>query len=200
MMDAQLAPAYLGDPVRVRQIMLNLLGNAIKFTLSGEVLLEVYLQDDGRADSPVRIGVTDSGVGIPAEYHDQVFTEFSQADASITRRFGGTGLGLSLCKKLAELLAGTIEFTSTPGVGSTFVVTLPLPPCAAVPVAQPVAKPPAILPDPATPAARILVVDDHPAIRTLIRTSSANWAIRRIPPPAAPPRWRWPPVRITPWC
>ncbi|MCD5360814.1 hybrid sensor histidine kinase/response regulator [Chromobacterium aquaticum] len=169
MMDAQLAPAYLGDPVRVRQIMLNLLGNAIKFTLSGEVLLEVYLQDDGRADSPVRIGVTDSGVGIPAEYHDQVFTEFSQADASITRRFGGTGLGLSLCKKLAELLAGTIEFTSTPGVGSTFVVTLPLPPCAAVPVAEPVAKPPAILPDPATPAARILVVDDHPAIRTLIQ-------------------------------
>ena len=114
MMDAQLAPAYLGDPVRVRQIMLNLLGNAIKFTLSGEVLLEVYLQDDGRADSPVRIGVTDSGVGIPAEYHDQVFTEFSQADASITRRFGGTSLGLSLCKKLAELLAGTIRFTSTP--------------------------------------------------------------------------------------
>lgn len=165
MIDAQLAPAYLGDPGRVRQIMLNLLGNAIKFTLSGEVLLEVYPQDDDRADSPVRIGVTDSGVGIPAEYHDQVFTEFSQADASITRRFGGTGLGLSLCKKLAELLAGTIEFTSTPGVGSTFVVTLPLPPCAAAPAAEP----PAVATGPAAPAARILVVDDHPAIRALIQ-------------------------------
>ncbi|MCS3804063.1 two-component system capsular synthesis sensor histidine kinase RcsC [Chromobacterium alkanivorans] len=165
MIDAQLAPAYLGDPGRVRQIMLNLLGNAIKFTLSGEVQLEIYLQDDSRADSPVIIGVSDSGVGIPAEYHDQVFTEFSQADASITRRFGGTGLGLSLCKKLAELLAGTIEFTSSPGVGSTFVVTLPLPPCAAAPIAAQ----PAVSPGPASPAARILVVDDHPAIRALIQ-------------------------------
>ncbi|UGA38501.1 response regulator [Chromobacterium haemolyticum] len=166
MIDAHLAPAYLGDPGRVRQIMLNLLGNAIKFTLSGEVQLEVYLQDDSRSDSPVVIGVSDSGVGIPAEYHDQVFTEFSQADPSITRRFGGTGLGLSLCKKLAELLAGTIEFTSTPGVGSTFVATpLPLPPCAAAPTV----KPPAVTPIPAAPAARILVVDDHPAIRSLIQ-------------------------------
>ncbi|OQS33502.1 hybrid sensor histidine kinase/response regulator [Chromobacterium haemolyticum] len=165
MIDAHLAPAYLGDPGRVRQIMLNLLGNAIKFTLSGEVQLEVYLQDDSRSDSPVVIGVSDSGVGIPAEYHDQVFTEFSQADPSITRRFGGTGLGLSLCKKLAELLAGTIEFTSTPGVGSTFVATLPLPPCAAAPTV----KPPAVTPIPAAPAARVLVVDDHPAIRSLIQ-------------------------------
>ena len=165
MIDSQLAPAYLGDPGRVRQIMLNLLGNAIKFTLSGEVQLEVYLQDDSRADSPVVIGVSDSGVGIPAEYHDQVFTEFSQADPSITRRFGGTGLGLSLCKKLAELLAGTIEFTSIPGVGSTFVATLPLPPCAAAPTV----KPPAVAPIPAAPAARVLVVDDHPAIRSLIQ-------------------------------
>ncbi|OQS32036.1 hypothetical protein B0T39_23195 [Chromobacterium haemolyticum] len=165
MIDAQLAPAYLGDPGRIRQIMLNLLGNAIKFTLSGEVQLEVYRQDDGLANSPVIIGVSDSGVGIPAEYHDQVFTEFSQADASITRRFGGTGLGLSLCKKLAELLAGTIEFTSTPGVGSTFVVTLPLPPSAAAAVAEP----PAVSPSPAALAARILVVDDHPAIRALIQ-------------------------------
>ncbi|NHR08550.1 response regulator [Chromobacterium haemolyticum] len=165
MIDAQLAPAYLGDPGRIRQIMLNLLGNAIKFTLSGEVQLEVYRQDDGLPNSPVIIGVSDSGVGIPAEYHDQVFTEFSQADASITRRFGGTGLGLSLCKKLAELLAGTIEFTSTPGVGSTFVVTLPLPPSAAAAVAEP----PAVSPSPAALAARILVVDDHPAIRALIQ-------------------------------
>lgn len=165
MIDAQLAPAYLGDPGRVRQIMLNLLGNAIKFTISGEVQLEIYLHDDGRADSPVIIGVSDSGVGIPAEYHDQVFTEFSQADASITRRFGGTGLGLSLCKKLAELQAGTIEFTSTPGVGSTFVVTLPLPPCAAAPLTKPLAAPSV----PAAAAARILVVDDHPAIRALIQ-------------------------------
>ncbi|WP_176218492.1 hybrid sensor histidine kinase/response regulator [Chromobacterium haemolyticum] len=165
MIDAQLAPAYLGDPGRIRQIMLNLLGNAIKFTLSGEVQLEVYRQDDGLANSPVIIGVSDSGVGIPAEYHDQVFTEFSQADASITRRFGGTGLGLSLCKKLAELLAGTIEFTSTPGVGSTFVVTLPLPPSTAAAVAEP----PAVSPSPAALAARILVVDDHPAIRALIQ-------------------------------
>ncbi|MEN3029505.1 hybrid sensor histidine kinase/response regulator [Chromobacterium amazonense] len=165
MIDDGLAPAYLGDPGRIRQIMMNLLGNAIKFTLRGEVMLEVYRQDDSRSDSHIIIGVTDSGIGIPAEYHQQVFTEFTQADASVTRRFGGSGLGLSLCKKLTELHGGMIEFTSTPGLGSTFTVTLPLEICSA----------PAQLSEQPSNSkvgftnTRILVVDDHPTIRALIQ-------------------------------
>ncbi|VWD54626.1 hybrid two-component system kinase-response regulator protein [Burkholderia lata] len=168
-----LAPRYLGDPTRIRQIMMNLIGNAIKFTDSGEVLFEVYPEDEARLDSPIVIGVIDSGIGMTPEQQENVFKEFSQADASITRRFGGTGLGLSLCKKLAELMGGKIDFTSEAGVGSTFIVTLPLHVDAGANARTNVdAGPsPSTAPhagEPEVAVARVLVVDDHPVNRELI--------------------------------
>ncbi|MFC4490753.1 ATP-binding protein [Chromobacterium aquaticum] len=166
--DEDLAPAYLGDPARIRQIMFNLLSNAIKFTDSGEVIFEVYPQQEEAADSPIVIGVIDSGIGIAEEDQGKIFAEFTQADTSISRRFGGTGLGLSLCKKLSELMQGSLEFSSELGLGSAFSVTLPLPACEQV--AQAVAAPRAAEP----PAGgerhgRILVVDDYQVNGELIR-------------------------------
>ncbi|KVK72759.1 hypothetical protein WJ47_16885 [Burkholderia ubonensis] len=163
-----LAPRYLGDPTRIRQIMMNLVGNAIKFTDSGEVLLEVYPEDEATRDSAIVIGVVDSGIGMTPDQQQNLFKEFSQADASITRRFGGTGLGLSLCKKLAELMGGKIDFTSETGVGSTFIVTLPL--HADVDAGAEAAPSPSAASSAEEPVAvtRVLVVDDHPVNRELI--------------------------------
>lgn len=110
------------DPLRVRQILLNLIGNATKFTDKGSVTVSVrYAADDGN----VIISVSDTGIGISDAQIDRLFQPFGQADASISRRFGGTGLGLVLSKKLAELLGGTLTAQSTPGKGSCFSLTLP---------------------------------------------------------------------------
>jgi signal transduction histidine kinase/CheY-like chemotaxis protein len=111
-----------GDGTRIRQVLLNLLGNAVKFTARGSVVLSVVATECGR----VRFSVTDTGIGIPADRMDRLFARFSQADASTTRRYGGTGLGLAISKRLVELMGGTIGVQSTPGVGSTFWFELPL--------------------------------------------------------------------------
>ncbi|APA87329.1 response regulator [Paraburkholderia sprentiae WSM5005] len=126
MIDDALAPHYLGDPTRVRQIAVNLVSNAIKFTATGEVLLEVYLKDDTAVYSPIVIGVSDTGIGMTPQQQETLFHAFTQADSSIARRYGGTGLGLALCLRLSELMHGTILVKSELDAGSTFVVTLPL--------------------------------------------------------------------------
>ena len=120
--DATLPLFIKGDPVRLRQVLLNLAGNAVKFTDRGMVRIEVSRLG---ADQ-VKISVTDSGIGISAEQLDQLFQRFTQADSSTTRRYGGTGLGLAISKTLVELMGGTIGAVSQVGVGSTFWVTLPL--------------------------------------------------------------------------
>ncbi len=164
-LDDALAPAYHGDPSRIRQILYNLLGNAIKFTEAGEVLLEVYLQDDADPDAPLVIGVSDTGIGMSPAQQARLFDRFSQADASIARRFGGSGLGLALCRALVALMGGQIQVHSAPGNGSTFVLVLPLPPLPATALED--AAPAA---GPATgPRRRVLVIDDHPANRELMR-------------------------------
>ncbi|WGM38050.1 ATP-binding protein [Caulobacter sp. NIBR1757] len=120
----ELGPAagcYLGDPTRVRQILYNLVSNAVKFTEDGQVRIEAGY-DDGRLE----IRVTDTGVGISQENLGKLFGKFDQLDSSTTRRFGGTGLGLSICHELAQLMGGEIAVTSFTGVGSTFTLRLPI--------------------------------------------------------------------------
>ena len=117
-------PAWLaGDPVRVRQILLNLISNALKFTEQGEVTVRIA----PLAPRGIEILVTDTGIGMRQDQQDKLFQAFSQAEASTTRRFGGTGLGLSICRQLAEMMEGDISVTSEPGAGTTFRVALPLP-------------------------------------------------------------------------
>jgi signal transduction histidine kinase/DNA-binding response OmpR family regulator/HPt (histidine-containing phosphotransfer) domain-containing protein len=121
-------PRYVrGDPTRLRQILLNLLGNAIKFTDRGEVRLDAsaLLTADGSRTS-VSFDISDTGPGIPADTLPRLFQKFEQADHSTTRRYGGTGLGLAICKELVELMGGSIAADSRVGAGSTFSVTLPL--------------------------------------------------------------------------
>jgi signal transduction histidine kinase/AmiR/NasT family two-component response regulator len=116
------AGVWTGDAQRVRQVLSNLLSNALKFTDAGSVALEV-----GRRGGELSFVVRDTGIGISAEAQPKLFDKFSQVDDSNTRRFGGTGLGLAICRELAELMDGDIEVESTPGLGSAFRVTLPLP-------------------------------------------------------------------------
>ena len=116
------AGIYLGDPTRVRQIVANLVSNALKFTSRGGVRISA-----NRHDSTVEITVTDSGIGIPDDVLPRIFSPFAQADASTTRRHGGTGLGLSIVKELTNLMGGHVTVESVPGVGSTFRVALQIP-------------------------------------------------------------------------
>ncbi len=122
----ELPPHLIGDPGRIRQITLNLVNNAVKFTETGHVLIELDALDVGETGARLRVAVTDTGIGIPASQLDRIFNKFNQADGSTTRRYGGTGLGLTICRDLVELMDGTIGVESTLDVGSTFWFELPL--------------------------------------------------------------------------
>ena len=117
----------IGDPGRIRQVLLNLTGNAVKFTPSGYVLLEVLCPAQNQEECCLRFTVEDSGVGIPAEKMELIFNEFAQADASTGRKFGGTGLGLTISKRLVELMGSALEVSSEVDVGSRFAFTMRLP-------------------------------------------------------------------------
>ncbi|QOZ09457.1 ATP-binding protein [Bradyrhizobium sp. CCBAU 51765] len=126
-LDPSLPPTLRGDVARIRQVLLNLASNAVKFTDQGEVTISVTCQARRDLLATVEWTVTDSGIGIAPEKLGQLFSDFAQADASISRRFGGTGLGLAISRRIIEQMGGTIGVTSTPGAGSTFRFTLVLP-------------------------------------------------------------------------
>ena len=124
--DDRLSNHYQGDPVRIGQILLNLSSNAIKFTEQGHVLLKVSLTRQTQGCDHLVFSVRDTGIGITSEQRQKLFTRFSQAESSTTRKYGGTGLGLTICKMLSELMGGHIEVESESGKGSCFSVHLPM--------------------------------------------------------------------------
>ena len=145
---------WMGDPGRVRQVLLNLIGNALKFTESGAITASASsVEINGQHE--LRFEINDTGVGIPKGKQSQIFEAFSQADGSITRRFGGTGLGLTICSRLVERMGGAISVESAPGIGSTFVFTVHAEPTDAVP--------PVLEPSPVVPAGalHILIAEDN---------------------------------------
>ena len=129
--DCQIASGHMavvrGDPGRVRQILVNLLGNAIKFTQHGEISARLEVEEQASGETKLHFAIRDTGIGIPAEKHALIFQAFTQADGSTTRRFGGTGLGLTISTRLVELMHGKIWVESEVAKGSTFYFTITLP-------------------------------------------------------------------------
>ncbi len=119
---ARLGDALLGDPARLRQVLVNLVGNAIKFTERGRVVVLADAESESADGISVVVRVEDTGIGVPPEALERLFKPFSQVDVSSTRDHGGTGLGLAICRQLVERMGGEIGVESTPGVGSTFLV------------------------------------------------------------------------------
>ncbi|HTK36594.1 MAG TPA: ATP-binding protein [Caulobacteraceae bacterium] len=153
------AGRYLGDEVRISQILSNLLSNAVKFTAKGEVSLTADLGPQG-----LMLTVCDTGIGFAADITERLFRRFEQADASVTRRFGGTGLGLPICASLCELMGGSISAESVPGEGARFSVILPLPRAGETAGF----KAEAAAPETALTGTRVLLAEDHPTNQKVV--------------------------------
>ncbi len=165
-------PDLIGDPSRLQQILLNLLGNAIKFTETGEVSLRVTRDATSSLPTALRFTVSDTGIGIAAPQLGRIFERFTQADSSTTRRFGGSGLGLTISKRLAELMGGRIEATSTVNVGSVFSVVVPFERDAAK--MRRVTARAGVHEVTSLPTLRILLAEDSPDNCTIIRAYLAD--------------------------
>jgi signal transduction histidine kinase/DNA-binding response OmpR family regulator len=165
--DSSLAEWVYGDTTRMRQIVANLVSNAVKFTEKGEVVVRATkrIAPDGRNE--IHIAVQDTGIGIEADKLDRLFQSFSQVDASTTRKFGGTGLGLAISKRLTELMGGRIWVESNPGVGSVFQFTIPYEPAPVQRIAP--------LPAKDWTGKRALVVDDNPTSRLILAAYLEKW-------------------------
>ncbi len=178
MIEDSVPAAVRADPVRVRQVLTNLVGNAVKFTDAGEIVVEVTAEtrDPDRTGEihdasmvQLRFDVTDSGVGIPEEDRDRVFGAFTQVDGSMARRFGGTGLGLAICRQLVDLMGGEIDFESRPGCGSHFWFTVP------VEILNDASAADSAL---ALDDLRVLVVDDNETNRRIVCQHLGTWGCR----------------------
>jgi len=158
-----------GDSFRIRQIIANLLNNAIKFTTQGEIVIRTILLDETETLTNVSICVEDTGIGIPPEYHEKIFQNFSQADGSTTRQYGGTGLGLAICKKLLELMNGNIQVESSPDHGSKFWINLRL--------EKSKLEHKDFSDITSLHGIRVLVVDDNQTNREILKLQLQNWQI-----------------------
>ena len=156
-----------GDPFRLRQVVGNLLNNAIKFTEHGEIVVRAALLDEDATHCRLRISVEDTGIGIPAQAQEKIFEQFSQLDGSTTRQYGGTGLGLAICRRLVGLMDGAIGVSSEPGYGASFHVELRLPKGASTPEA--------LRCDVVVAGVRALVVDDNATNREILQRQLQGW-------------------------
>ncbi|MGB8476164.1 MAG: response regulator [Candidatus Acidiferrum sp.] len=164
--------AVIGDPGRIRQIIVNLVGNALKFTENGEILVSVSQEEDSSEAFSLHFAVKDTGVGVPADKQQTIFEAFSQADGTTTRKYGGTGLGLTICRRLVEMMGGRIWVESHPGEGSTFHFTIRL-------AAQDeVATLPVPLPSEQLRDLPVLVVDDNFTNRRVLVGMLNRWGLR----------------------
>jgi len=167
--DPDVPAGVVGDAMRLQQVLTNLLGNALKFTEQGHVYLAVRLDSQTEGATKLHLSVTDTGIGIPPEKHEAIFEAFRQADGSTTRRFGGTGLGLTISATLVRLMGGRLWVESEPGVGSTFHFT----------VALDAAEMPAIVPPRTGPGhLEVLIVDDNGVNRRILLEQLTRWGMR----------------------
>ncbi|THJ12756.1 MAG: response regulator [Nitrospira sp. CG24C] len=158
-----------GDPGRLRQILTNFVGNAIKFTKQGDVTVQAFLEKDLVDAVVVRFEVTDSGIGIPPEVQARLFQPFTQADSSTSRKYGGTGLGLAISKQLIEQMGGSVGITSQPGLGSTFWCTAHF--------TKQTMSPLAIVPSAELTGRRVLIVDDNESNRIILHHLVTGWGM-----------------------
>ena len=185
--DPELPAALVGDGGRLRQILLNLLSNALKFTERGEVVLTVAGEERSDGRHEITITVRDTGIGIPPDRMDRLFQSFSQVDASVSRKYGGTGLGLAISRRLAELMDGslTAESSGVAGEGSTFTLRFRAPPAPEAAVAAPAPAPGAVA------GKRALVVDDNATNRRILELQVRRWGmdVRSTEHPAEAIEW-----------
>jgi len=168
--DRNVPTTVVADAPRLRQVVLNLLGNAIKFTHQGEVVVRASLEENREGTRVIRVTVADTGIGIPANRIESIFESFVQVDSSTTRRFGGSGLGLSICRKLIDLMGGRLWVESDLGKGSRFIFTLPL------------ITPPTVLAAPVRPVVlqgiRTLIVDDNQSSLGMLAGLADEWQMQ----------------------
>jgi two-component system cell cycle sensor histidine kinase/response regulator CckA len=171
LLHAEVPTALRGDPGRLRQILVNLTGNALKFTQQGEVMIHVTRGEETADRALIEFAVTDTGIGIAPEAQAILFKPFAQVDTSTTRKFGGTGLGLAICKQLVEQMGGQIGIESVPGQGSTFRFTVWL-------TKQPAQAHATPLPKGSLPGRRLCIVDDNATNRRILEQYAAHWGLQ----------------------
>jgi len=171
LIEADVPTLLRGDPGRLRQIVMNLAGNALKFTHEGEVIITASLENETADAATIRFAVRDSGIGIPPDKIQVLFSAFTQVDPSTTRKYGGTGLGLAICKRLTEIMGGTISVQSTQGVGSEFSFTIPFEKQKGTPQIL-------FLPHEGLSGARVLIVDDNATNRKVLAILLDMWDVR----------------------
>jgi CheY-like chemotaxis protein/two-component sensor histidine kinase len=168
-LDPSVPDLVVGDAMRLQQVLVNLGGNAVKFTAQGQVVLSLRRLSGTAHSVTVEFAVQDTGIGIAQEHQAHIFSGFSQAEGSTTRRFGGSGLGLAISKRFVELMGGDIRLVSTPGLGSTFSFALELALAQDVPAQWTLPARPSLAPQ------RVLVVDDNPIAGELTLKMVRSW-------------------------